>query len=199
MTLRQNILRLFYPLFSALKKATARKKVANTSGTQPHVPFHSLSVELINGSIMPMKQLLSKKVLIVNTASDCGFTSQYAELQKLYKMFPGSLEIIGFPSNDFKQQEKGTNDQIEKFCKENYGVTFPLVKKSVVVKNSEQNEIYNWLTSKEKNGWNDQAPTWNFAKYLVNEKGILTHYFDPSVSPLGKEVVDVLKTQGNKY
>src|SRR6185436_46318 len=103
---------LFYPLFSAIRNVTARKKVANTSGTQPHVPFHSLSVELIDGSIMPMKQLLGKKVLIVNTASDCGFTPQYAELQKLYELFPHNLEIIGFPSNDFKQQEKGTNQQI---------------------------------------------------------------------------------------
>jgi len=193
MTLRQNILRLFYPLFSALRKATARKNISNTSQALPVIPFHSLSVELINGSIIQMKQLLGKKVLIVNTASDCGFTSQYAELQKLYELFQGTLEIIGFPSNDFKQQEKGTDQQIQKFCTENFGVTFPLVKKSVVVSKPGQNKIYNWLTSKEKNGWNEQAPTWNFSKYLINEKGILTHYFDPSVSPLGKEVMEAVK------
>jgi len=193
MTLRQNILRLFYPLFSAFRKATARKNISNTSQALPVIPFHSLSVELINGSIIQMKQLLGKKVLIVNTASDCGFTSQYAELQKLYELFQGTLEIIGFPSNDFKQQEKGTDQQIQKFCTENFGVTFPLVKKSVVVSKPGQNKIYNWLTSKEKNGWNEQAPTWNFSKYLINEKGILTHYFDPSVSPLGKEVMEAVK------
>jgi glutathione peroxidase len=193
MTLRQNILRIFYPLFSAFRKSISAKHIFNTGKIIPPVPFHSLSVDLINGGRLRMEDLRGKKILIVNTASDCGFTSQYAELQKVYVQFPGTLEIIGFPSNDFKQQEKGTDEQIENFCKKNFGVTFPLVKKSVVVKIPEQNKIYKWLTSKENNGWNDQAPTWNFSKYLVDENGILTRYFDPSLSPLGKEICEAIK------
>jgi glutathione peroxidase len=194
MTFRQNILRLFYPLFSAFRKATSGNKLVNVQNTVPVVSFYSLSIELNKGDTLPFEKLRGKKVLVVNTASDCGFTAQYAELQKLYELYHDRLEIIGFPSNDFKQQEKGTDEQIQKFCTENFGITFPLVKKSIVSGGSDQNKIYNWLTSKEKNGWNNQLPQWNFAKYLINEKGVLTHYFDSSVSPVDMEVLKAVKT-----
>ena len=121
--------------------------------------------------------------MIVNTASECGYTAQYAELQQLYTKYADQLTIIGFPSNDFKEQEKGTDDEIAAFCKVNFGVTFPLAKKSSVLKGLGQNEVFQWLTMKEMNGWNEQQPTWNFSKYLIDEKGRLTHYFDPSVVP----------------
>ena len=100
--------------------------------------------------------------------------------------------VLGFPANDFKEQEKGTDDEIETFCKVNFGVTFPLMKKSIVIKGTGQNEVFQWLTDAGKNGWNNQAPTWNFSKYLVNEEGVLTHYFDTSVSPLSPEVINAI-------
>ena len=96
--------------------------------------------------------------------------------------------MLGFPSNDFKEQEKGTDEEIEQFCKVNYGVRFPLMKKSIVVKNEQQNSIFKWLTDPALNGWNRKQPSWNFGKYLINEAGMLTNYFDPSVSPLSEEV-----------
>ena len=101
--------------------------------------------------------------------------------------------MIGFPANDFKEQEKGTDEEIMQFCKLNYGVTFPLMKKSVVIRSAGQNPVFQWLTDSAKNGWNNKYPSWNFSKYLVNENGILTNYFDPSVSPLGKEIREAIE------
>ena len=105
----------------------------------------------------------------------------------------GKLLVIGFPANDFKEQEKGTDEEIMQFCKLNYGVTFPLMKKSVVIRSAGQNPVFQWLTDSAKNGWNNKYPSWNFSKYLVNENGILTNYFDPSVSPLGKEIREAIE------
>jgi len=130
--------------------------------------------------------------LLVNTASDCGYTDQYDELQKLYDEEKDRLVIIGFPSNDFKQQEKGTDEEIAAFCRINYGVRFPLVKKSSVLPGPEQHPVFQWLTDKSKNGWTSKKPSWNFSKYLVNEEGMLIGYFDPSVSPLNKKVREAI-------
>jgi glutathione peroxidase len=129
---------------------------------------------------------------LVNTASDCGYTDQYNELQQLYSRFQNRVEVIGFPANDFRQQEKGTDEQIAEFCRVNYGVTFPLAKKSVVIKSPDQNPVFRWLSDKNLNGWNDKEPSWNFSKYLVDEQGMLTHYFDPAVSPMSKDVLSLL-------
>lgn len=130
--------------------------------------------------------------MLVNTASDCGYTDQYAALQKLFEENREHLVILGFPANDFKEQEKGTDAEIAAFCKTNYGVSFPLVKKSSVIPSPQQNPVYSWLTDSTKNGWNSQAPSWNFSKYIVNEKGELTHYFGAVISPLSKEVKEAL-------
>jgi len=127
-------------------------------------------------------------VLLVNTASDCGYTAQYKELQQLFDRHKNYLLIISFPANDFKEQEMLTNEEIASFCKSNFNITFPLARKSVVVKNNRQNNVFAWLTHKDLNGWNEQPPQWNFSKYLVNENGLLTHYFSPSVSPLSKSI-----------
>ena len=131
--------------------------------------------------------------MLVNTASECGYTAQYDDLQKLYEVHREKLVIIGFPANDFGQQEKGSNDQIAEFCRVNFGVTFPLAQKSTVIAGDQQNDIFRWLTRKDRNGWNTQPPTWNFSKYLVNEEGVLTHYFDPAVSPMSDEVVKAVE------
>jgi glutathione peroxidase len=100
--------------------------------------------------------------------------------------------VIGFPANDFKEQEKGNDHDIAAFCKINYGVTFPLAAKSSVVRGKQQNEIFKWLSDKKLNGWNDQQPTWNFSKYLVDENGVLTNYFDPAVSPASEEIKNAI-------
>ena len=136
-----------------------------------------------------------KKVLLVNTASNCGYTSQYSELQELYEKYKGKLEIIGFPANDFKEQEKGSDEEIAQFCKVNFGVSFPLMKKSVVIKSTDQNPVFKWLSDSTQNGWNQKEPSWNFSKYLVDEKGVLTNYFDPSVSPLSEEVIKSIEKE----
>ena len=167
--------------------------LANTKKAQPVHPIYDLQVQLNNGSTVSLQQYKGKKLLLVNTASDCGYTNQYEDLQKLYGQFNNQLEIIGFPANDFKEQEKGSDEQIARFCKINFGVTFPLAKKSVVIKAAGQNNVFKWLSGKDQNGWNDQQPSWNFSKYLINEQGVLTYYFAPSVSPLSQEVVQAIQ------
>lgn len=157
------------------------------------VSFYDLHFPLIDGQSLSFSKLAGKKVLLVNTASNCGYTHQYADLEKLHEKNKDKLIILAFPSNDFKEQEKGSNEEIAAFCKKNYGVTFPLMQKSIVVKTEKQNEVYNWLTHATKNGWNEKAPEWNFSKYLVNEQGALTHYFSTSVSPMDSEILSALK------
>jgi len=194
MTPKQRILKWIYPFFMNFQKAKGQNKtVEGASNDAPALPFHQLTVHLNNGSDLPLASFEGKKVLLVNTASNCGYTNQYEDLQKLYDSHKDKLVVIGFPANDFKEQEKGSDEEIAQFCQVNFGVTFPLAKKSVVVKGEAQNSIFRWLTSKEKNGWNEQQPTWNFSKYLVNENGILTHYFEPSVSPLDPEVIEAIE------
>lgn len=193
MSYRQKVLKAVYPIWmwwSNLRGKNATR-LANEN-KQPHIPFHSLRGTLNNGESLDFGSLKGKKVLLVNTASNCGFTDQYDDLQKLYEQNVSKLVIIGFPANDFKEQEKGTDEEIAAFCKLNYGVTFPLMKKSTVVRGEGQNEVFQWLTDPGRNGWNDKLPSWNFTKYLVNENGILTHVFGPSVSPGSEEVRDAI-------
>lgn len=190
MTLRQRILKLFYPLLVWFRRKQTKENVLKNEGRGlPPVSFYSLSVTLNNGKEFLFETLKGKKVLLVNTASDCGYTPQYAELQKLYEHAKEKVEIIAFPANDFKDQEAGSDKDIAAFCSVNYGVSFPLAKKAIVVKNASQHPVYQWLTDKTKNGWNEKAPAWNFAKYLVNEEGVLTHYFDPAASPTGADML----------
>jgi len=196
MTGRQKILKAVYPLLMKITNVFGAntKALENTEKSTSVTSIYDLPLQLNNGQQVPMNSFKGKKILLVNTASDCGYTGQYSELQSLYNEYNKDLVVIGFPANDFKEQEKGSNEEIASFCKINYGVTFPLAAKSSVVKGDSQNAIFNWLSNKEKNGWNDQQPSWNFSKYLIDEKGDLTNYFDPSVSPLSDEVRSALKT-----
>lgn len=190
MTIRQKILKAVYP---AIMWLSGKKSVTLTNtNAAPSIPFYSLKAVANNGTAFDFSQLKGKKVLLVNTASDCGYTNQYDELQKLYGQYQNKLVILGFPANDFKEQEKGTDADIARFCKVNYGVSFPLMKKSSVIKSAEQNEVFKWLSDSAQNGWNNQAPKWNFSKYLVDENGVLLHYFDAAVSPLSKEVTSII-------
>lgn len=194
MTYRQKVLKAVYPAWMWWSRLTSNNKTElSNNKVQPPVSFYSLKGILNNGNELDFSTLKGKKVLVVNTASDCGYTDQYDDLQKLYKKYNNSLVIIGFPANDFKEQEKGTDEEIAQFCKLNFGVTFPLMKKSVVIKNDQQNEVFKWLTDSSKNGWNSKQPSWNFCKYLVNENGILTNYFGSSISPLSKDVIKTIQ------
>lgn len=194
MTARQKFLKIIYPLWMwfAGKKGMNTKNLSNQK-EMPSVSFYSLKDTSIDGSVFDFEQLKGKKIMLVNTASDCGYTGQYDDLQKLSETYKGKLVVIGFPANDFKEQEKGGDADIASFCKLNFGVSFPLAKKSSVKKGSQQNTVFNWLSDASKNGWNNKPPSWNFSKYLLNEKGELTNYFDPFISPLADNVIQAIE------
>jgi glutathione peroxidase len=194
MTYRQSVLKLIYPLIMLRGKLFGDAKAIqkNTNNIIPKESIYVISIQLNDGSIISMDQFRGKKILLVNTASDCGFTGQYEELEKLHQRYSNRLIVIGFPANDFKEQEQKDDAAIAKFCAINYGVTFLLAKKTHVVKGEQQNELFNWLSHKEKNGWCNQQPVWNFSKYLVNETGTLTHFFANTVSPLDTKMIEVI-------
>jgi len=193
MTYRQKILKAIYPAWMWWTKLRGKNSTElSNQQKQPPVSFYSLKGILNDNTELELSSLKGKKVMLVNTASNCGYTDQYEDLQKLYEDNKDKLEVIGFPANDFKEQEKGNDEEIAQFCKLNYGVTFPLMKKSSVVKSSQQNEVFQWLTDSTKNGWNNKTPIWNFTKYLVNEEGVLISYFGPSISPMSKDILEAI-------
>ncbi len=193
MTARQRFLKIVYPLWIwfAGKKGLNTKNISNEKAVPP-VPFHSLKDNLNNGQVFDLAQLKGKKVMLVNTASNCGYTGQYDDLQKLSEQYKDKLVVLGFPANDFKEQEKGSDEEIAAFCRINFGVSFPLMKKSSVIRSADQNPIFQWLTDPAKNGWNKQQPSWNFCKYIVDEEGRLTNYFGATIEPLSKEITTAL-------
>jgi glutathione peroxidase len=196
MSYKQSVLKTLYPAIMWASKSTGKKQIqVNIKNAAPVVSFYSLSTKDINGNDFKFSDLKGKKVLIVNTASDCGFTGQYEALEKLAQQYGDKLVVIGFPANDFKEQEKSNNNEIASFCKKNYGVTFPLMEKSIVIKGSHQNDVHKWLSDMTINGWCHQEPTWNFCKYLVNEQGVLTHYFPMTVDPLAPEVIAAIEAK----
>jgi glutathione peroxidase len=187
---KQKILKALYPLIMRLSKAGDKGKVlAAPAPTAAPVSFYDLAGQLPTGQPLPFDQFKGQPVLLVNTASNCGYTNQYAELQQLAEQYAGQLVVLGFPANDFAEQEKADDNAISQFCQVNFGVSFPLLKKSVVVKQPAQNPVYQWLTQARQNGWNEQAPDWNFSKYLVGADGRLLNYFGPAVSPLSPAVI----------
>jgi glutathione peroxidase len=147
--------------------------------------IYDLKVNSIDGQLIDFAQYKGKTLLIVNTASKCGYTPQYDELQKLHEQFGNKVTILGFPANNFGAQEPGTNLEIAEFCKVNYGVTFQMFEK-ISVKGDDQHELYKWL--KEKTG---QEPGWNFCKYLVKPDGSVT-FFSQKVKPMDKQILDAL-------
>ena len=193
MTIRQSILKNIYPFFSKLYSALGKNNSTLKSTALANAPFYTLSATLNNGSQINFEKFKNKKLLIVNTASDCGYTAQYEGLQALYEKYHEKIEIIGFPSNDFGEQEKEDDETIASFCKINFGVTFPLMQKSEVKKTDGQHPVYQWLTDETKNGWNYVAPTWNFCKYILDENGNLTHFFEASTEPMSKELLKALE------
>jgi glutathione peroxidase len=153
---------------------------------------YDISLSKISGETFKLSDFKGKKILIVNTASKCGYTSQYGDLEKLYQANKDKLEIIGMPCNQFMGQEPGQNSEISAFCKKNYGVTFTLLEKGHV-KGSKQHPLYRWLTKKENNGVDNYNITWNFNKFLLNENGELIEYFGSGVSPTSEKITSLLK------
>jgi len=194
MKFRQRLIRIFYPLIAMVtkKKGLNMRVHVNESGKKPNVSFYSLSTTASNGDEINFDNFRNRKVLLVNTASECGYTPQFDDLQKLQDQYAGRLQVIGFPSNDFGAQEPGSDAEIASFCRVNYGVKFPLAQKSHV-KEKPRNEVYMWLTDAAKNGWNKQQPEWNFCKYLIDERGNLAAYFASSIQPFDSELLDSLK------
>ena len=195
MTWRQSLLKTVYPFIMLKEKwfPGERSVQLNSKKIQAPVSFYTLQATANNGAGIDFEAFRGKKVLIVNTASDCGFTAQYDELEILHQRYKNKLIILGFPANDFKHQEKKDDTAIAAFCKINYGVSFPLMQKSHVVRGVEQNPVFEWLTNAARNGWCNQQPLWNFSKYLVDEHGILIGFFAPTVSPLDKKVVSAIQ------
>lgn len=155
--------------------------------------IYQFKVEDLNGDTFDFASLKGKKVMIVNTASKCGLTPQYKDLEALFKEYSNQgFVIIGFPANNFASQEPGTNKEIATFCKQNYGVTFPMMDK-VSVKGDDMCAIYKFLTQKSKNGVLDSDVKWNFQKYLIDEKGELVKVISSKTLPTDPEVVNWIK------
>lgn len=154
--------------------------------------FHEFKMKSIDGEVIDFSKYKGKKVLLVNTASECGYTPQYKDLEELNKKYGDKVVILGFPANNFGGQEPGTNKEIAGFCQKNYGVTFQLFEKVDVV-GDQACDLYKWLWTKEQNGWNSQEPKWNFNKYLIDENGQLVKYFASSVKPMGPEILEAIK------
>ena len=148
--------------------------------------LYDLKMNSLDGKQIDFSQYKGKTLLIVNVASQCGYTPQYADLQKLHELYGSKVTILGFPANNFGQQEPGTSAEISDFCKKNYGVTFQMFEK-ISVKGEDQHPLYAWL--KEKTG---QEPTWNFCKYLVKPDGTVK-FFNQKVKPLDTQITDELK------
>jgi len=154
--------------------------------------IHSFNVKSIDGTALNLAKFKGKKILIVNTASKCGYTPQYEGLEKVYEKYKDKLVILGFPCNQFGGQEPGTNEEIVAFCKKNYGVSFPLADK-IDVQGNNTAPIYQWLTQKSKNGVLDASISWNFNKFLLDENGKMIAYFPSNVKPDSEAILSYLK------
>jgi glutathione peroxidase len=171
---------------------TAMTNPTATIGTSTNASsIYDFKVESLEGGTINFASFKGKKILIVNTASKCGYTPQYEALEALYKKYQDKLVIIGFPANNFGGQEPGTNTEINEFCKKNYGVSFPMAAK-ISVKGDDAAPIYKWLCNKSLNGVLDADVKWNFNKFLLDEKGNLIAKFDSGVKPMSEEITSKL-------
>lgn len=191
MTLRQRFLKAIYPLIMLKGKLLPAKNDVqkNIELVAPNSSIYDLEVRLNNGSVLSLSKFKGQKLVIINTASDCGYTGQYDELESVFTEYKGKVMMLAFPANDFKNQETADDSTIAQFCRMNYGISFPIAQKATVVKSSAQHPVFEWLSNKEKNGWCSQAPIWNFCKYVINEEGFLTHFFSQNISPTSSEFI----------
>lgn len=191
MKFKQKMLKRVYPLFMKAASVVGLHSGSfkNKEKVAPLVSVYDLEVETIEGVKMKLEEWKNMYMLVVNTASYCGYTAQYEELEKLYRKYADRLVVLAFPSNDFNGQEPDPEDEIAAFCERNYNISFPLMKKSTVLPGTGQHPVFHWLTDPAQNGWNNHPPAWNFTKYLIDPSGKLLHVFESTVSPVSKEIV----------
>ena len=178
-------------LFSCQNHAQPKPSEINMNEIQvAKETIYQFKVEDLSGNTFDFSTLKGKKIMIVNTASKCGLTPQYKDLEALYKEYKDKgFVIVGFPANNFASQEPGTNEEIATFCQQNYGVTFPMMDK-VSVKGDDMCAVYQFLTQKSKNGLQDSEVEWNFQKYLINESGELVKVVSPRTLPTDAEIIN---------
>ena len=182
--------------FSCQNQAQKKQTTTPTTTTTPMAKetIYQFKVEDLSGDTFDFSTLKGKKILVVNTASECGLTPQYEQLQAIYEKYKDkNFVIVGFPANNFASQEPGTKEEIATFCQQNYGVTFPMMDK-VSVKGSDMCAVYQFLTQKAKNGLKDSEVEWNFQKYLLNEKGELVDVISPRTLPTDPKIVNWIKS-----
>ncbi len=188
--MKKIIMLAFSAMFLFSGFVQAQNKKSKKVDTQS---IYQFKVKTLDGETFDFSTLKGKKVLIVNTASKCGYTPQYEQLEKIYKEYKAKgFTVIGFPANNFNGQEPGTNEEIESFCKLNYGVTFPMMEK-ISVKGDDISPIYQFLTQKAKNGLKDSEVKWNFQKYLIDKKGHLVEVYYSKTKPDAPEIVNWIK------
>ena len=176
-------------LFTCQNQAQTNKKSMETQTPILTETIYQFKVKDLYGKEFDFASLKGKKILVVNTASECGLTPQYKDLEAIYEKYKDlNFVIVGFPANNFGKQEPGSNEQIAKFCEMNYGVTFPMMSK-ISVKGSDMDKVYEFLTQKSKNGLQDSEVEWNFQKYLINEQGELVKVLSPRVLPTDASIV----------
>ena len=179
-------------ILSTSFKSENDDNIVDTENYISESKFYDLKFESITGENIYLSDFKGKYVLIVNTASRCGYTKQYKELQNLHEEFKNKLVVIGFPCNDFGSQEKGTNQDILSFCQKNYGVDF-LLSKKIKIKGGECHPIFNWLTKKSKNGVLNHKVSWNFNKFLIDPNGALLGAYSSSTKPFDTEIISQIK------
>jgi glutathione peroxidase len=185
------LLLVVFVFISCKNQAQNQASTAVTSKTETMEKqnIYQFKVQDLEGKEFDFATLKGKKILVVNTASKCGLTPQYKDLESIYEKYKNqNFVIVGFPANNFMSQEPGTNEEIGAFCQKNYGVTFPMMSK-VSVKGNDMCEVYKFLTQKSKNGLQESDVEWNFQKYLINDKGELDKVVSPRVLPTDNEIV----------
>lgn len=172
------------------KDKTMAKDVIESKSLEKKENIYQFSVKDLSGNDFKFSDLKGKKIMVVNTASKCGLTPQYKQLQSIYDTYKDKeFIVVGFPANDFMEQEPGNNLTIAAFCKENYGVTFPMMDK-ITVKGNSMHDVYRFLTQKAKNGLQDSEVAWNFQKYLLDDKGELVKVISPKMLPNDPSIID---------
>jgi glutathione peroxidase len=179
-----NIRQMLYKLLLRF----GRKKAMTNTQVKPLVPIYDIPMLDIKGNTTTLRAYQGKRILIVNVASECGYTPQYAQLQELHELHSDKIVVLGFPCNQFGSQERGTEEQIVAFCSRAYGIAFPMFSK-IEVKGPGQHPLYRWLTDSSMNGWNTQSSEWNFCKYVIGEDGSLLHFLSSSVSPFDQRIL----------
>ena len=182
---------LYIACFTPAKAAKRPASWTNTNLAMD-TSFFDFTVASLEGQPVALSQYKGKKIILLNVASKCGYTPQYADWERFYEANKEEVVVLGFPCNEFMGQEPGSAADIAEFCQRNYGVTFPMFEKVHVKKGPDQAPLYQWLTDPALNGWNSQEPSWNFCKYLINENGELTHFFPSKTKPDSQEFLEAM-------